>query len=101
MIRLGGEPLGALMDQLEADSAETRDLLDQARGGNRAAFERLFQRHQAALLEFIDIRLDSGLRARVDASDVAQETQLETFRRLQGFLRCRPMPFRELGGSAR
>ncbi len=82
------------MNTPEPDSAETDGLLRQIEAGDREAFERLFQRHRPALIDFIDVRLDPRVRARVDPSDVAQETQLETFRRLKDFLKRRPMPFR-------
>jgi RNA polymerase sigma-70 factor (ECF subfamily) len=69
-------------------------LLAQAYGGDRAAFDRLFDRFRAALRQFIDVRLDRQLRARVDPSDVVQEAQLEAFQRLAEFVERRPMPFR-------
>src|SRR5213080_2671874 len=76
------------------DSAETRRLLTQAQAGDRAAFERLFARHQKELHQVVALRLDRRLRARVDADDVVQETQLEALRRFEDFLQRRPMPFR-------
>jgi RNA polymerase sigma-70 factor (ECF subfamily) len=39
-------------------------------------------------------RLDRKIGARVDASDVVQEAQLEAFRRLPDYLARHPMPFR-------
>jgi RNA polymerase sigma-70 factor (ECF subfamily) len=75
------------------DSHETCRLLDQARSGDRAAFGALFARHRGALRQFVAVRLDKRLRARVDPSDVVQETQLEAFRRLDDFLQREPMPF--------
>lgn len=82
------------MNKLEPDSAETSGLLHQIEAGNREAFDRLFERHRPALVDFIDVRLDPHVRVRVDPSDVAQETQLEVFRRLKDYLKRRPMPFR-------
>jgi RNA polymerase sigma-70 factor (ECF subfamily) len=81
------------MDEAAPDSEETRALLEQIRGGNALAFEALLGRHRAALRRFVDLRLDTRLRGRVDASDVVQETQLEAFHRLPDFLERRPMPF--------
>jgi RNA polymerase sigma-70 factor (ECF subfamily) len=75
------------------DSHETYKLLDQARSGDRAAFSALFARHRPALRRFVTIRLDTRLRARVDPSDVVQETQLEAYRRLDDYLQRQPMPF--------
>jgi RNA polymerase sigma-70 factor (ECF subfamily) len=39
------------------------------------------------------MHLDPALQARVDASDVVQEAQLEVAQRVDDFLRRRPMPF--------
>jgi RNA polymerase sigma-70 factor (ECF subfamily) len=80
------------VDELPADSTDTRRLLEQS-GGDRRAFDELFARHRAELRRFVERRLDPKLRGRLDASDVVQETQLEAYRRLPDFLRRRPMPF--------
>jgi RNA polymerase sigma-70 factor, ECF subfamily len=69
-------------------------LLAKASGGDRAAFDHLFERFRVELRQFIDVRLDRRLRNRLDASDVVQEAQLEAFQRLAEFLERRPMPFR-------
>lgn len=82
-----------VMEPAGDDSEETRALLEQAEQG-QAIFDRLFARHEAALRQAIAWRLDAGLQARVDASDVLQETHLEAFQRLADYLQRRPMPFR-------
>src|SRR6516164_9561444 len=82
------------MDAITPDSTETRNLLRQIEAGDRQAFERLFDRYQAYLRQVVEVRLDPRVRARVDPSDVVQETQLEAFRRLPDYLTRRPMPFR-------
>jgi RNA polymerase sigma-70 factor (ECF subfamily) len=82
------------MDEPTPDSAQTQRLLQQVRAGDRLAFEQLFTRHRPFLRQVIELRLDVRLRARVDPSDVVQETQLEAFRRLPDYLERRPMPFR-------
>jgi RNA polymerase sigma-70 factor (ECF subfamily) len=74
------------------DSNETSDLLQQLRSG-KPAIDRLFARHRDALRRTVSIRFDQVLRARLDPSDVVQETQLEAFRRLPDFLARQPMPF--------
>src|SRR5262249_50702638 len=86
-----GDPL---MNDLQPDSAQTQSLLEQAQTGDRQAFEELFARHRPYLRQLVDLRLDPKLRTRVDPSDVVQEAHLEAFRRLNTFLRERPMPFR-------
>jgi RNA polymerase sigma-70 factor (ECF subfamily) len=82
------------MSDAQPDSAETDGLLRRLRAGERAAFEDLFARHRAYLRRFADVRLDARLRARVDPSDIVQETYLEAFRRLPNYLEQTPMPFR-------
>ncbi len=82
------------MDELMPDSAATQRLLQQVRAGDRRAFEQLFARHRSFLRHHIEVRLDPRLRARVDPSDVVQETHLEAFRRLEDYLERTPMPFR-------
>ncbi len=82
------------MDGVQPDSVETQSLLLQADSGDRQAFEELFARHRSALRRAVELRLDAKLRARVDPSDVVQETQLEAFQRLPDYLERRPMPFR-------
>ncbi len=81
------------MPHLQPDSAETSRLLDKIRQGDRHGLELLLARYRPDLRAFIEVRLDRGLRARVDPSDIVQETQLELVRRLPEFLEARPMPF--------
>jgi RNA polymerase sigma-70 factor (ECF subfamily) len=82
------------MGELIPDSAETQELLRRIRAGDKAAFERLFAEHRPQLRRFVEMRLDPKLRARLDASDVVQETQMEVLSRLADFLERQPMPFR-------
>jgi RNA polymerase sigma-70 factor (ECF subfamily) len=72
---------------------DTQDFLNRARGGDQSAFEELFKRHRGRLRRAIAMRMDRRLAARVDASDVLQETYLEAFRRLPKYLRQEEMPF--------
>jgi RNA polymerase sigma-70 factor (ECF subfamily) len=82
------------MVEVKPDSEETRRLLERVEAGERAAFDGLLDRHRPFLRRLVELRLDARLRARLDPSDVVQETQLEAFRRLPDFLQRRPMPFR-------
>jgi RNA polymerase sigma-70 factor (ECF subfamily) len=82
------------MAELAHDSAETQRLLEQARAGTAGAVDRLLGRHRAYLCRFVELRLGPHLRARVDPSDVVQEAQMEAARRLNGYLRDAPLPFR-------
>ncbi len=72
---------------------ETQELLKRARGGDQSAFEELFNRHRARLQRAITMRMDRRVAARVDASDVVQETYLEAYGRLPKYLEQQGMPF--------
>jgi RNA polymerase sigma-70 factor (ECF subfamily) len=78
---------------LDAGDETTEKLLNQARAGNTAAFENLFARQREALRRAVALRLDRRLAARIDASDVVQETYLEAARRLPEYLKRAAMPF--------
>jgi hypothetical protein len=54
------------MPVTQADSEETRKLLDEVRAGNSQALGRLLTRHQLYLQRFIELRLDPRLRIRLD-----------------------------------
>jgi RNA polymerase sigma-70 factor (ECF subfamily) len=82
------------MDQLKPNSDNTEHLLQQAQAGDGQAFEELFARHRAYLLQVVALRLDPRMRPRVDPSDVVQEAQLMAFQRIGDFLQRRPMAFR-------
>jgi RNA polymerase sigma-70 factor (ECF subfamily) len=82
------------MPEIHADSAETRELLDRARGGDEASLQSLFGRHRRFLKRVVESRISSRLRRRVDPSDVIQETHLEACRQLGDFVSKRPLPFR-------
>ena len=78
----------------EPDSVETQRLLEQVQAGDAQARDQLLARHRTFLHRIVELRLDPRLRARVDASDVVQEVQIDAFRRLPDYLQRRPMPFR-------
>jgi RNA polymerase sigma-70 factor, ECF subfamily len=80
-------------DVLQQDPEETQKLLQLARGGDQTAFEDIFRRHRAKLRRTIALRMDRRVAARIDASDVVQDTYLEAFRRLPKFLEQGQMPF--------
>ncbi len=82
------------MNNVRPDSAETVALLAQVEQGDRRALDRLLARHRDELRSFVELRLDPRVAVRVDPSDVVQEAQLEVVRRMDDFLKRRPMPFR-------
>ena len=81
------------MAEVKTDSALTQCLLEEIAQGDRQALERLLERYRPSLHDFVEARLDPKLRARLDPSDVVQEAQMEVVRRMDDFLRRRPMPF--------
>jgi RNA polymerase sigma-70 factor (ECF subfamily) len=78
------------MTRLEPD---TDHLLDRAGQGDAAARQQLLARHRPRLLAMVAARLDRRLAARLDPSDVVQEALAEAARRLDDYLRDRPLPF--------
>jgi RNA polymerase sigma-70 factor (ECF subfamily) len=82
------------MAEIDPDSRETQALLERAAAGDDRACAALLERNRARLLDFVDAHLDPQMRARLDASDVVQETLMEATRRLGDYLERRPMPFR-------
>jgi RNA polymerase sigma-70 factor (ECF subfamily) len=72
---------------------DTDALLTAAGRGDRAARDQLFDRHRNRLRRMVAIRLDHRLAARVDPSDVVQETLFEAAGRLDAYLHDRPIPF--------
>lgn len=81
------------MADIKADSARTVRLLDRIAEGDGQALEELLVRYQPDLMSFVECHLDPRLRARFGESDVVQEAQMEVVRRMDDFLRRRPMPF--------
>jgi RNA polymerase sigma-70 factor (ECF subfamily) len=81
------------MPDLKPDSTETCSLLERIGQGDRQSLEILLARHRPGLHTFVSVRLGARLAARVDPSDVVQEAQMEIARRIDDFLRRRPMPF--------
>ena len=66
--------MGTLM---ENNSAESVDLLERARAGDREALNALLARHRERLRRMVEMRLDTRLQARMDASDVVQEAYVD------------------------
>ena len=76
------------------DSDDTAALLDRVADSNPAALERLLHLHRPYLKRVIQMRMEPALRARVDASDVVQETQLVIIKGINNFIKHRPTSFR-------
>jgi RNA polymerase sigma-70 factor (ECF subfamily) len=82
--------MGAIPPPAEAD--ETERLIRDASQGDAEAMRRLLDRHRERLRRMISLRLDSRLRARVDASDVVQETLADAAAKFCNYARERPLP---------
>src|SRR5581483_4098665 len=72
---------------------DTDHLLARAAAGDAAARDDLLLRHRGRLRRMVAVRADPRLAARVDPSDVVQDTLAEAHRRLDEYLRDRPLPF--------
>jgi RNA polymerase sigma-70 factor (ECF subfamily) len=71
---------------------EVRALVDRACRGDPVAREQLLDRHRRLLLRMVTVRLDRRLAARVDPSDIVQETLTRAARDLSDYLRRRAVP---------
>ncbi len=72
---------------------DTEQLLARADQGDATARQELLTRHRDRLRRMVALRLDRRLAARVDPSDIVQESLAEAHQRLSEYLRDRPLPF--------
>ena len=72
---------------------DTEQLLARADGGDATARQELLIGHRDRLRRMVALRLDRRLAARVDPSDIVQESLAEAHQRLSEYLRDRPLPF--------
>jgi RNA polymerase sigma-70 factor (ECF subfamily) len=73
--------------------SDTEQLVVQAAAGDAEARDRLLTRHRDRLRTMVACRLDRRLTARLDPSDVVQDVLAEASRKLDRYLRERPLPF--------
>jgi RNA polymerase sigma-70 factor (ECF subfamily) len=78
---------------MAAEDPDTDHLLEEAKRGDVEARQRLLVRHQERLRQLIALRMDRRLAARLDPSDVVQETLAEAIQRLSDYLRHGSLPF--------
>jgi RNA polymerase sigma-70 factor, ECF subfamily len=78
---------------MPADNPDTGQLLKQVAVGDQAAAQQLLARHRPRLRRMVTVHLDSRISARVDPSDVVQETLAEAFQRLPQYIQERPVSF--------
>jgi len=72
---------------------DTDELLRRAETGSRQAVSDLLHRHRQRLKQMVAVRLDPRVSARIDPSDVVQESLAEAARQLPAYLKDRPLPF--------
>ncbi len=72
---------------------DTSGLIEKASQGDAMALGRLFSKHEQRLRRMVDARLDRRLSARIDPSDILQETYLEYARCLVEYSRRPELPF--------
>jgi RNA polymerase sigma-70 factor, ECF subfamily len=77
---------------MESHTGDSAELIARVRAGDGAALNAMFERHRDRLRRMVEIRLDSRLKARLDASDVVQEAYLEVAARLDEYVRDPKLP---------
>src|SRR5262245_41589896 len=78
---------------MPAGPADTEQLLREAAQGDAIARQQLLERHRPRLRRMVALRLDRRLAARLDPSDLVQESLAEADRQLDDYLSARPLPF--------
>jgi RNA polymerase sigma-70 factor (ECF subfamily) len=74
--------MGTVMDQTPS---EVTHLIDRLRAGERQALAELFHCYRERLQRMVELRMDTRLRARLDASDVLQEAYLDLASDLEAY----------------
>ena len=77
---------------MESKSADSLDLIERARAGDREARGALFDGHRQRLRRMVEMRLDARLQARLDASDVIQDAYVDVVGRLPEYLAAPHLP---------
>lgn len=72
---------------------DTDQLVLLAAHGSQSAAEALLDRCRSRLRRMLAVRLDPRLLARIDASDVVQETLAEAYQKLPEYFETRPVSF--------
>src|SRR5438445_7328535 len=78
---------------MTAAEPDTEELLRRAGGGDRDARGALLQRHHDRLRRMVALRMDPRLAARVDPSDIVQDSLAEADQQLDIYIRDQPLPF--------
>jgi RNA polymerase sigma-70 factor, ECF subfamily len=81
------------MAMMAPSPLDTEQLLERAGRGDPAARQELLIGHRDRLRRMVALRLDRRLAARVDPSDIVQESLAEAHQHLSEYLVRRPLPF--------
>src|SRR6266545_4769826 len=73
------------MDAIMKSPQSIQDLVVKAQGGDRDALSALFEEYRARLLTWIRLRMGQGLRGRLEAQDVLQQTFLKAIQSIGSF----------------
>ncbi len=76
-----------------ANSSATHRLLKSAISGDHESVNRLFRRHQTRLKQMVAVRMNPRLKARLDASDIVQDTLFEAAKLLDKYISPLDAPF--------
>ena len=72
-------------ENMTAPSENTQDIFVRMQNGDRAAFDRFFDRHTAKILVYINYNLGKRLRRKIDPADVLQNLYLKLFKNFESF----------------
>lgn len=75
------------------EEPEVGELIRRIGLGDEDALGQLLTRHRARLRRMVGFRMDPRLKGRIDPSDVVQEALMTASRKIDEFLRDRPLPF--------
>ena len=78
---------------MNSSTADTDQLIERVSAGDVAARGKLLVRHRDRLKRMVSAYLDRRLRARIDPSDVVQESLADADGQLDAFIDKRPVPF--------
>ncbi len=72
--------------------SESVHLFERLRAGDRRALAELFQQHRDRLRRMVELRMDTRLHGRIDASDVLQDGFLDLAHRVDSYLSDPSLP---------
>lgn len=75
------------------NNTETDELIQRVARGDDHAASQLLALHRQRLRRMVAVRLNDQVLARVDPSDIVQETMIEAVRRLPEYSQTQPLPF--------